>query len=175
MSIESIKQAVPDYAKDLRINLDNILNEEGSPGLSTKQIFASALAVSMALKNSFLTKNILSASENLLSEKEKDGIKTSVSLMGMNNIYYRSIHLAEDEHLSKSPARLRMSMMNNSGLPQTDFEICSLAVSCISGCGMCIKSHSSKLKQEGFSVSAVQSVIRISAVIQGLNQSLDLS
>lgn len=175
MSIENIKQAVPDYAKDLRINIGNILTEEGSPGLSQKQIFGAALSVSLAGHNSFLTKNILQAGQNILSEQDISGIKTAVSLMGMNNVYYRSIHLAGDEELSRRPAQLRMSMMNSSGIPQTDFEIYSLAVSCLSGCGMCIRSHSAKLKKEGLSTAALQSVIRISAVIEGLNQSLNLS
>jgi len=173
VSIENIKSAVPDYAKDLRINTGNVLSEEGSPGLTKKQIFSSALSVSLALKNSFLTKNLLSASDNILSKKEISGIKTAVSLMGMNNIYYRSVHLAEDEQLSQRPARLRMTMMNSHGMDQKDFEVCSLAVSCLFGCGMCIKSHSNKLKQEGLSTKAVHSVIRITAVIQGLNQSLN--
>ena len=174
MSLENIKQALPDYAKDLRINLDNVLNPENSVGLTEKQIFGSCLSAAMAVKSSFLIESLLQASEGILSEKDLEGIKTAVSLMGMNNAYYRSIHLAEDEELSKRPAGLRMTMMLKHGVDQKDFEIYSLAVSCLSGCGMCIKSHSAKLKQEGLSLSAIQSVIKISAVIQGCNQSLNL-
>ena len=174
MSLENIKQALPDYAKDLRINLDNVLNPENSAGLTEKQIFGSALSVAMACKNDLLIKNLLLVCENRLSEQDIFGIKTAVSLMGMNNVYYRSIHLAEEEDLSKRPAGLRMTMMLKHGISQIDFEIYSLAVSCLSGCGMCIKSHSAKLKQEGLSLSAIQSVIKISAVIQGCNQSLNL-
>jgi len=175
MSIENIKKAIPDYAKDLRINIENILNEEGSPGLSQKQILGTALSVSLAIGQSFLTQNILKLSDSVLSEEDINGIKAAVSLMGMNNVYYRSVHLSENEELLKLPARLRMSMMNNHGISQIDFEIYSLAVSCLSGCGMCIKSHTSKLKQEGLSASALQSVIRIAAVVQGLSQSLKLT
>ena len=172
MSIENIKSAIPDYAKDLRINIGNVLNEEISPDLSKKQMFGAALSVALAVKNDFLIKNIQSDCEPLFSEQELNGIKTAVSLMGMNNVYYRSLHLAEDENLSKRPAGLRMTMMSRHGLPQKDFEMYSLAVSCLSGCGVCIKSHSEKLKKEGLSLSAIQSLIRISAVIQGINQSL---
>lgn len=172
MSIDNIKSAVPDYAKDLRINIGNVLNEENSPDLTKKQIFGIALSAALALKNTFLIKNIQSADEQLFSEQELNGIKTAVSLMGMNNIYYRTLHLTEDNSLSKRPAGLRMTMMNSHGLPQKDFEMYSLAVSCLSGCGVCIKSHSEKLKNEGLSLSAIQSIIKISAVIQGINQSL---
>ena len=174
MSLENIKQALPDYAKDLRINLDSVLNPENSGGLTEKQIFGSGLAVALACKNSFLIKNFSQAGENILSEKDIFGIKTAVSLMGMNNVYYRSLHLAEDEDLSKRPAGLRMSMMLKHGIEQKDFEIYSLAVSCLSGCGWCIKSHADKLKKEGLSLSAIQSVLKISSVVQGCNQSLNL-
>ena len=173
MSLENIKQALPGYAKDLKINLDNVLNPENSVGLTEKQIFGSALSVAMAGKNSFLVKNLLQSSANLLSEQDIAGIKTAVSLMGMNNVYYRSLHLADEEELSKRPAGLRMTGLLKHGIDQNDFEIYSLAVSCLSGCGMCIKSHSAKLKKEGLSLSAIQSVIKISAVIQGCSQSLD--
>ena len=56
MSLENIKQALPDYAKDLRINLDSVLNPENSGGLTEKQIFGSALSAGMACKNDFLVK-----------------------------------------------------------------------------------------------------------------------
>ena len=174
MSLENIKQALPDYAIDLKINLGNVLNPENSAGLTEKQIFGSSLSVAMACQNSFLAQNLLQESANILSEQDIFGIKTAVSLMGMNNVYYRSLHLAEEEELSKRPAGLRMAMMLKHGIDQADFEIYSLAVSCLSGCGMCIKSHSAKLKKEGLSLSAIQSVIKISAVIQGCNQSLSL-
>lgn len=175
MSLENIKQSLPDSAKDLRINLENLFNPENLAGLSEKQTYGSALSVAYAVKNSFLIENLLKASENLLSATDQTGIKTAVSLMGMNNVYYRSIHLAEDPELSKRPAGLRMLGMQKHGLSQMDFEIYSLAVSCLSGCGLCIKSHSSKLKKEGLSLSGVQSVIKIAAVIQGVNQSLVLN
>ena len=173
MSLENIKQSLPDYAKDLRINLENLFNPENLAGLSEKQSYGSALSVAYATKNKFLIENLLKASETFLSETDITGIKTAVSLMGMNNVYYRSLHLAGDPELSKRPAGLRMLMMQKHGLNQIDFEIYSLAISCLSGCGLCIKSHSSKLKQEGF--SGIQSVIKIAAVIQGIHQSLDLN
>ena len=174
MSLENIKQALPDYAKDLRINLENLFNPENLAGLSEKQSYGSALSVAYAVKNAFLIENLLEAAQNTLTDEDKTGIKTAVSLMGMNNVYYRSIHLAEDPELSKRPAGLRMMMMQKHGLSQIDFEIYSLAVSCLSGCGLCIKSHSAHLKKEGLSVSGIQSVIKIAAVIQGINQSLEL-
>ena len=37
------------------------------------------------------------------------------------------------------PARLRMNVMANPGVEKVDFELWSLAVSAINGCGMCIE------------------------------------
>ena len=173
MSVEVIKTALKDYARDIRINIGNILTREDSPGLTEKQIFGCAISTAIALKNSFLTKHLLLSAKSLITDQDLSGIKTAVSLMGMNNIYYRTLHLAEDKELSQRPARLRMTMMRNHGLDQKDFEIYALAVSVLFGCGMCIKSHTAKLKQEGLSTSAVQSIIRISAVIHGAHQSLN--
>lgn len=172
MSIDIIKESIQDYAKDTRINIGNVLNPEISTGLSEKQIYGCALSVAITLNNHFLTKQLLSASQNLLTEQDMKGIKTAVSLMAMNNIYYRSIHLAEDEELSKRPAGLRMTMMASSGIDAKDFEIYSLALSTVTGCGMCIKSHTAKLKSEGLSVEGLQSIIKIAAVIHATHKSL---
>jgi len=174
MSIETIKAALKDYAKDTRINIGNVLNPDHLPELSEKLIFGTALSVAMSVQNPFLVKQLLAASENKISEKDLTGIRVAVSLMGMNNVYYRSIHLIEDQELSQRPAGLRMTMMANPGIDSKDFEMYSLAISAISGCGMCLKSHFQKLKKEGISLGAIQSVIRIAAVINATHQSLNL-
>lgn len=174
MSIQDLKEFLPDFAKDIRINLTNILTVEGAAGLTEKRIFGAALGVAFSLKNTLLIKHLKEEAGSFLSSKDIQGIKTAVSLMGMNNIYYRTVHLTEDHSLSSLPAKLRMLGINNPGIDKTDFEIYSLAVSAIAGCGLCIKSHTKKLLKEGLSVEGVQSVIRIAAVIHGCHQSLSL-
>ena len=173
--LEEIKSKLPDWAKDLRINLGNVLSEEGSPGLDKTQIFGSALACAFAEKNSFLATNLKKEAGESLNEGEIFGIKAAVALMGMNNVYYRGVHLAEDPDLSKLPARLRMTMMQAHGISQKNFEIYSLAVSLLSGCGMCIKSHTQVLKKEGVSLEGLQSVFRISSLTKALSQALNLA
>ena len=88
--------------------------------------------------------------------------------MGMNNIYYRFLHLVEDEEYQTMPARLRMNVIGNPGIDQLDFELLSLAVSAVNGCGLCITSHERKLREEGVSREAVQSAVRIAAVIHAV-------
>ena len=93
--------------------------------------------------------------------------------MGMNNVYYRFTHLVEDAEYEKLPARLRMNAMANPGIDRLDFELVSLAVSAINGCGRCVVAHERQLREHGVSREAVQSAVRIAAVIHAAAGVLD--
>ena len=43
-TLDAIRDAIPDYARDLKLNLGSVLSTAGAPGLSEKQIWAVALA-----------------------------------------------------------------------------------------------------------------------------------
>jgi len=88
--------------------------------------------------------------------------------MGMNNVYYRFLHLVEDAEYSTLPARLRMNVIGNPGIPKLDFELLSLAVSAINACGLCITSHEKKLRADGVSREMIQSAVRIAAVVHAV-------
>ena len=47
------------------------------------------------------------------------------------------------------PARLRMNVIGNPGIDKLDFELLSLAVSAVNGCGMCVTAHERKLREGG--------------------------
>ena len=47
MHIEQLKSHIGDHAKDIRLNLSTVLNEQGSPGLQERQIGYIALALLM--------------------------------------------------------------------------------------------------------------------------------
>ena len=83
--------------------------------------------------------------------------------MGMNNIYYRFLHLVEDGEYQTMPARLRMNVIANHGIDKLDFELISLAVSAVNGCGLCVTSHEKKLRSHDVSREAIQSAVRIAA------------
>ena len=59
--------------------------------------------------------------------------------MAMNNIYYRFVHLVHAADYKTLPAKLRMNVMAKPGVDKVDFELWSLAVSAINGCGMCLE------------------------------------
>ncbi|MDQ3495785.1 MAG: hypothetical protein M3485_09775 [Pseudomonadota bacterium] len=51
MSLANPRNQLPDYAKDLRLNLDSVLSAGGSPGLDDRQIRAVALASAIASRH----------------------------------------------------------------------------------------------------------------------------
>lgn len=61
-----------------------------------------------------------------------------------------------------------MNFIGSPGIEKNDFELFSLAVSAINGCGMCIDSHEKLLKQHGIKPETIQSAVRIAAVMQAM-------
>lgn len=51
MTLDLIRDAIPDYARDLRLNLGTVLTPAGAPGLSEGQIWSIALAAALAARN----------------------------------------------------------------------------------------------------------------------------
>ena len=88
--------------------------------------------------------------------------------MGMNNVYYRFVHLSSNPEYGKLPARLRMQALANHGASSDDFELWSLAVSAVNGCGLCIDSHERKLRDAGVSAATVQDAIRIASILHAV-------
>jgi alkyl hydroperoxide reductase subunit D len=176
VSLETLKDVVKDYGRDIRINLDSVLSVEGAPGLSSVQIFGTFLAGAFASKSPKLIQIAGEIASEKIDEAEIEGVRAAATIMGMNNIYYRYLHLLEgEEDLKKLPAKLRMQVIARPGIEKVNFEIYSLAVSAITGCGMCINAHVQELKKHGVSDEGIQSVIRIAAVTHGAAQALVIS
>lgn len=94
--------------------------------------------------------------------------RSAAAIMAMNNIYYRFTHLVGDEEYRTLPARLRMNAIAKPAGEKTDFELYSLAVSAINGCGMCMASHEQVLRKSGIAREAIQSVARIASVVHAV-------
>lgn len=168
MTIDNIKSALPDYARDLRLNLDSVLSEGGAPGLSLRQIHAVAVASAVASRYAPLSQALETLAAASLSAEEINGAKSAAAIMGMTNVYYRFTHLVSDPEYATLRAGLRMNVMANPGIDKDSFELASLAVSAINGCGMCMDSHEKTLRQHDFTAQAVQSAVRIGAVIHAV-------
>jgi len=173
MSLADLKSQLPDYAKDLRLNLESVLTEGGAPGLTQKQIVVVALASAIASRYKPLTAAINELAVQHANEDELKGARVAASIMGMNNIYYRFIHLVGDAEYGTLRANLRMNAMANPGGDKVDFELASLAVSAVNGCGMCLESHEKTLRKHGLSAQPIQSTARIAAVIHAVAVALE--
>jgi len=101
-----------------------------------------------------------------LTPEARDAARAAASIMAMNNIYYRFLHLASNASYRTLPAKLRMSVVGAPGVPKTDFELWSLAVSAINGCGSCINAHEKVLAEAGVSQEAIQTAVRFAAIVQ---------
>lgn len=107
-----------------------------------------------------------------LSDEARTAAKAAAAIMGMNNVYYRFVHLASAKDYKTLPAKLRMNVIANPGVDKADFELWSLAVSAINGCGMCIDSHEAELRKHGVSAEQVQAAVRIASTINAIAQVL---
>lgn len=170
MNLETLKTQIPEFAKDARVNLTRVLTPEGAPDLTEAQIQAVALTTAYALKND----KLIQALSEGASDDVVEASKNAALSMSMSNIYYRFVHLVEDKDLMKLPVNLRMQSMQSPSVPQLDFEMMTLAVSVVNGCGLCMSSHKQKLVKEGGTLLAIQSVARIASVLHQVVQSFEL-
>lgn len=165
MSIEALIDSCPEYAKDLKLNFGNVLRQTELTG---QQTWGTAVACAIASRNDAFTAAILEEAAKHLSPEAMHGAKAAAAIMGMNNIWYRFTHLAENEKYRTTPARLRMQIIRTHGSDPADFELWCLAVSTINGCQACVNSHEKVVREKGLSEEAVAAAVRIAATFHAL-------
>jgi alkyl hydroperoxide reductase subunit D len=164
MSLEAIRARLPDYAKDLKLNIGSLATE---PVLTQQQRAGTFVAAAIASRNEELTRALVAEFGAQLSPEALTAAKAAAAIMGMNNVYYRFTHLVGGDYASM-PAKLRMNIMAKPGVEKVDFELWSLAVSAINGCGMCMEAHEKVVLHGGLSKEAVQASVRIAAVVHAV-------
>lgn len=179
MSIAAIKNALPDYARDLKLNLSSVLSPSGAPGLEERMIFATAVAAALAARHRGLAQALEAEAGERLDQDHRRALRAAVAVMSMNNVYYRFLHLVGDREYQRLPARLRMNAIGSPGIAKDDFELLSLAVSAVNGCGMCVESHEQVLRKAEVERETIQSAVRIASVVHAVavvleNESADI-
>ncbi|MCB8822572.1 carboxymuconolactone decarboxylase family protein [Microvirga rosea] len=170
MSIEQLKEMLPAFAKDVRLNLSSLATDES---LSPQRKYGLFIACGIATRNATVAQALEAEAKPHLSPQALDAARAAASIMAMNNIYYRFVHLASNKEYGKMPARLRMNVVGNPGVEKADFELWSLAVSAINGCGLCIDSHEKVLRDAGVTSAEIHTAVRFAAVIQSTAVSLE--
>ncbi|MFL6657985.1 MAG: carboxymuconolactone decarboxylase family protein [Massilia sp.] len=164
--LNSIKELIPDYAKDIRLNIDGTIARSSLEGNDAVGV---ALAAAFAAKSRPLIDIFLAS--GALSPEESHAVLTASALMGMNNVWYPYVEMADDADLKGQPAQLRMNAYaTNGGVDKRRFEMYALAASIVGKCHFCVKSHFELLQKEGMSSLQLRDVGRIAAVINAASQ-----
>ncbi|MGF7232601.1 carboxymuconolactone decarboxylase family protein [Arachidicoccus sp.] len=166
-TVETLINTNARYIKDLKINVSNVLNN--AQALSKKETILLAYAVAVNERNNLLKEAfVIKAEAAGITQEELAEVISLTSLMNVNNIYYRFRHFANKEFYNNQPAGIKMSIMAAPILGREIFELISLTVSAINGCELCVKSHESKLINEGTSETKILEAVKLGAVLKGL-------
>lgn len=156
--IESVKEALPDYAKDTKLNIDAVLLRST---LDADEAMGCAVAALAATGNGKLLGVLLAD-----MPAESNAAMTAASLMAQNNVWYPYVEMADDEALKGLPAQLRMNAIaTHGGTTKERFEAYSLAASIVGKCHFCVKAHYDGLKKMGYTVEKLRDIGRIAAVM----------
>jgi alkyl hydroperoxide reductase subunit D len=166
MTLEELIETIPSYAKDLKLNFSSVVRQQTD--LSEQQAWGTIVAATVASRNQQLVAAALEEGAAHLSPEALEAAKAAAAIMGMNNIFYRFQHLASNEKYRTMRAGLRMNVMRTHGIDPLDFELWSLAVSAINGCGACVDSHEKTLREKGIDEEKVLAAVRIASVVHAL-------
>ncbi len=171
MSLDPIIDSLPEYAKDLKLNYSSLVRNNSE--LTEQQLWGTVVATAMATRNASLTAAAFAEGASHLTPTALEAAKAAAAIMGMNNIYYRFHHLSSNEKYATLPARLRMNVLRTHGSDPVDFELWSLAVSAVNGCGKCVDAHEKVVREKGITEEQIAAVVRVAAVIHAIGPVLD--
>ena len=165
--VDQIKEGLPEYAKDTKLNLDAVIKRSTLP---QEEAEACALAAAMSTGNGKLVAFIQSS---VTDAKERDAALTAAAIMAQNNVWYPYVEMVGGD-LEGIPPQLRMNAISShGGTTKARFEAYSLAASIVGKCHFCVRAHYDTLKQEGYSVDQLRDIGRIAAVINSLAKVLN--
>lgn len=165
MSLQELADSLPDFARDLRLNLSSLLNDETLPDQRKYGLL-------LACAHGTGYRPIVDAAEAdagaRLTGPAADAARAAAAIMAMTNVYYRFVHLASNQDYARMPSKLRMNILGSAGIDRVDFELFGLAVSAMNGCGLCVDSHEKFVRDHGVDAETVQAAVRIAAVVRAV-------
>lgn len=170
MSLEALKKALPEYAKDLKRNLGTLASEQA---LTHQQRAGAFPASAVSARHPCVTDAIFSVFAPFMTAEAVQAAKAAAAIMAMNNVYCRFTHLASDPTYRSMPAGFCKSVIGKPGVEKGDFELWWQAVSAINGCGTCVNAQERQMRAAGFSTEAIQAAVRIAWVIHAIAATFD--
>jgi alkyl hydroperoxide reductase subunit D len=171
MALNVLIEKLPEYAKDMRLNFSSVVSNQTE--LTEQQLWGTIVACAMASRNEDLTATALEEAASHLTPGAFEAAKSAAAVMGMNNIYYRFLHLTSNEKYRTMRAGLRMNAIRTHGVEPLDFELWCLAVSSVNGCGACVDSHEKVLQEKGFGEEKVLAAVRVASLLNAIATVLD--
>ena len=170
MSIENLRGALPEYAKDQKLNLGSLTR---STELSEQQLWGALLASAAATRNAKVIAEIAEEAKEHLSEEAVEAAYGAATVMAMNNVAYRTKGWLGDDY-DNVKFGLRMNIISKPGVEKADFELWSLAVSAINGCEHCAVAHANAVREEGVTKEQVWETVKVAGVVQAVAQALTI-
>jgi lipoyl-dependent peroxiredoxin subunit D len=172
-TLHRIREALPEAAKDIKINLGNVLQ----PGaLNQAQVFGVALASAYTSRNAELVTALVAEARTAdVSAGVFEDAKAAAVLMGMNNVLYRFKHVLGKDDYQQRPAKLRMQRLAQVATNKADFELFCLAVSAINNCQTCMASHEASVLQHGLTADHVWDAVRIASTVNAAAIGLEVA
>jgi len=164
VSLDNLKNELPSYAKDLKLNLSSVAR---STVLTEQRLWGTLLATAAASKSAVTLREIAADAASTLSTEAYDAALGAASIMGMNNVFYRGKGFLGGRY-DDLRAGLRMQIIGNPGVPKADFELWSFAVSTVNGCSHCAESHEHTLRAEGLSREEIFEALRVASIVTAL-------
>ncbi len=171
MNLDSLIETLPASAKDLKLNYSSLVRN--NPELTPQQLWGTVVAAAIAPRSASLTATALETAPAQLSPQAIEAARTAAAVMSMNNVFYRVQHLSSNPTYGAMPARLRMNGLRGHGVADVDFELWSLAVSAINGCGKCVDAHENVVREKGATEELVLAVVRVASVIHAIGTVID--
>lgn len=168
MSIDNLRSGLPEYAKDLKLNLGSLTR---TTELNEQQLWGTLVAAAAATKNATVFSEIADEAKDHLSDEAFDAALGAASIMGMNNVAYRAKHWLGDD-FGQVKFGLRMNIIAKPGVEKADFELWSMAVSTINGCEQCTVAHDHVVREEGLTKEQVWEAVKVAATVAGVAQAV---
>ncbi|WP_340376465.1 carboxymuconolactone decarboxylase family protein [Streptomyces sp. SS7] len=170
MSLDALKSALPDYAEDLRRNVDSVVD---GTDLSEQQLWGTLLATAIAVRSPVVLRALGPLARANLSPQAYTAARSAAAEMAMTNVFHRTRHLLSDPGYGRLRAGLRTNVLGDPGVPRVDHELWKSAVSAINACGLCLDAHERALRAAGVGREVVQEAFRIAAVVHAVGVTLE--
>ncbi|KAA8960491.1 carboxymuconolactone decarboxylase family protein [Mycobacterium sp.] len=168
MGVENLRAALPEYAKDLKLNLGSITR---STVLGEERLWGTLLASAAATRNDRVLTEIGGEAAEYLSAEAYRAALGAAAIMAMNNVFYRARGFLDGAY-DDLRAGLRMNIIGSPGVEKATFELWCFAVSSINGCPDCLTAHEHTLREAGIDREAILEALKAAAVVAGVAQAI---